>query len=108
MRNWIFVAVIGLATCGQAWAWDDDYPIGGTRQMDEMEAEFGPPSPPVLADKDDDGMLIDHYRRQQRNYEEAVGRLTVDNARKTDKILKQQQRILEGKTEKGIAETLGF
>lgn len=24
MRNWIFAAVIGLATCGQAWAWDED------------------------------------------------------------------------------------
>jgi len=41
VRNWILVAVIGLATCGQAWAWDDedgDEPIlygGRYRSMGE-------------------------------------------------------------------------
>lgn len=42
MRNWILAAVIGLATCGQAWAWDDeeDEPIlygGQYRSMGEWK-----------------------------------------------------------------------
>lgn len=44
MKNWILAAVIGLATCGQAWGWDDDEePIlygGRYRSMAEwQEAE---------------------------------------------------------------------
>lgn len=32
MRNWILAAIIGLATCGQAWAWDDEErPFGNGR-----------------------------------------------------------------------------
>lgn len=72
--------------------------------MDEMQAQFGPPRSPTLTVKDNDGIWMDHQRQQKRDYEDAVGRLTVDNARKTDKIRERQQRILKGTKEKDFAE----
>ena len=93
MRNWILAVVIGLATCGQAWAWDDeDYPIGGLKKIDEMEARFGPPSPPSRGSDRDD---FEAYLDQKRNYDEAVGRLQVYNQRKVESVEKQQRQILE-------------
>ena len=49
MRNWIFAAVIGLATCGQAWAWDDEedshhddyqYHNGQNRYSQDLQRQF--------------------------------------------------------------------
>ena len=41
MRNWIFAAVIGLATCGQAFAWDDGPLLDeeASRAIDEYRAK---------------------------------------------------------------------
>lgn len=41
MRNWIFAAVIGLATCGQAWGWDDGPLLDeeASRAIDEYRAK---------------------------------------------------------------------
>lgn len=42
MRNVVFAAIIGLAICQQAWAWDDDYdyddaPYRG-KKLSDLEA----------------------------------------------------------------------
>jgi hypothetical protein len=92
MRNWILAAIIGLATCGQAWAWDDDYPAGGIKRIDEMETRFGPPSPPLRTDDRDD---IESYLHRKRNYDEAIGRLQVYNHRKVERVEERQKEILD-------------
>ena len=91
MRTWIFAAIIGLACCGQAWAWDDDYPFGSTKKIDEMQVQFGPPSAP-LGDTDRDD--VQRYLSNKQDYDEAMGRLQIYNQRKLEKLAEQQRKLV--------------
>lgn len=90
MKNWILAAVIGLATCGQAWAWDDDALYGNPRGLTRAELE---------------------RRERQREFDDMVDQMNqqqmVQNQKRSLKIQEQQLRIEKRRLELEEGRALG-
>lgn len=100
MRNWIFAAVIGLATCGQAFAWDDEEePIlygGRYNSMAEWQRA-------KRAEQD-----IELYRNQQRLNEGQMLMNQEESLANQREMLKIEKRRLELEEERERDRKLGY
>ena len=78
MKNWIFAAIIGLACCGQAWAWDEEEPLlfgGRYRSMAEW-------------DEAEQAAQRQYWRESERDWNER------QMLRNQEKSLENQKKIL--------------
>lgn len=100
MRNWIFAAVIGLATCGQAWGWDDEEePIlygGRYRSMGEWRKAI---------DQERD---LEFDRNQQRLNEGQMLMNQEESLANQREMLKIEKRRLELEEERERDRKLGY
>lgn len=94
MKHWIFAAVIGLATCGQAWGWDDDEPIlygGRYRSMAEWRRA-------IDAEAQLESDRTDRYLNEQQ---------MIFNQKRSLEIQEQQLRIEKRRLELEEGRALG-